>query len=258
MAERFFNKIADDVEVATRQLQSLMFGPDDSETTDGSTSGGGGGSTGPGGPESSGSFTHEFDMSDIDIDSMSEEEIQRVLGEEMMRNNPLQDMANDVTKNIMAGQIQPQTPREHFDAFRSAIRWSENFIAGLICFHIFVFLLCLFVSKKNSGLAPRVGLMVFIGVVVRSAEWLNSLGDEHWESFATQNYFDNRGVFIGIMLCAPLLLDSLMMLLFFMKEASTLLVQVKRTEIQRKRKSASNGDRKKKKSGSRPKTKKQD
>jgi len=105
MAERFFNKIADDVEVATRQLQSLMFGPDDSETTDGFTSGGGGGSTGPGDPESSGSFTHEFDMSNMDIDSMSEEEIQRVLGEEMMRNNPLQDMANDVTKNIMAGQV---------------------------------------------------------------------------------------------------------------------------------------------------------
>lgn len=254
MAERFFNKIADDVEVAAEQLRSMFTTGGDSDDSEANAAGGAGaGATGD-----SGSFSHEFDLDmDLDLDSMSEEEIQRLLGEEMMRNNPLQDIANDVTKNIVAGQIQPQTPREHFDAFRSAITWSEKFIVGLICFHLVVFLLCFFVSRKDKGVAPRVGLLVFIGVLVRSAEWLNSLGNEHWESFATQNYFDNRGVFVGIMLCAPLLLDSLMMLLFFMREAATLLVQVKRNEIQRKKKNNSDGNNKKK-TGSRAKTKKQD
>lgn len=142
---------------------------------------------------------------------------------------------------------------EHFHAFRSAIRWSENFIVGLICFQIIVFLLCFYVSRKDRGLASRVPLLVFIAIIVRSAERLNALGAEHWESFATQDYFDKRGVFVGIMLCAPLLLDSLMMLIFFMKEASTLLVQVKRNQIQQQK-----GDGKKKKTVSRAKTKKQD
>jgi len=106
-------------------------------------------------------------------------------------------------------------------------------------------------------------LLVFVGIVTRSAEWLNAQGQEHWESFATQDYFDKRGIFIGIMLCAPLLLNSLMMLLFFMKEASKLLIQVKRSEIknkykaQQKNNNNNNGGGGKKKAG-KAKTKKQD
>ena len=116
-----------------------------------------------------------------------------------------------------------------------------------------MFFLCLYVSRTDRGLAPRITLMVFIAIVVRSAEWLNALGEEHWESFATQDYFDKRGIFVGIMLCGPLLLDVLMMLLLFMKEAAVLLVQVKRTEIQQKRKGKKKNDSRK-----RAKTKKQD
>ena len=102
MAERFFNKIVDDVEVATEQLWSMFTAGDmDSEPNAAGGSGPGASST----SGDSGSFSHEFDFSDIDLDSMSEEEIQLYLGEEMMRNNPLQDIANDVTKNIVAGQV---------------------------------------------------------------------------------------------------------------------------------------------------------
>ena len=157
-------------------------------------------------------------------------------------------------------QSQPQNAMEHFQAFRSAIKWSEKFILGLVAFQVVMFFLCLHFSRKDRGLAPRVTLLVIIFIVVRSAEWLNAQGEEHWELFATQDYFDKRGIFVGIMLSGPLLLDSLMMLLFFMREASSLLVQVKRTEIQRKKQKndgkATGG--KKKITGKRAKTKKQD
>jgi hypothetical protein len=157
-------------------------------------------------------------------------------------------------------QSQPQNAMEHFLAFRSAIKWSEKFILGLVAFQVVIFFLCLHFSRKDRGLAPRVTLLVIIFIVVRSAEWLNAQGEEHWELFATQDYFDKRGIFVGIMLSGPLLLDSLMMLLFFMREASSLLVQVKRTEIQRKKQKndgkATGG--KKKITGKRAKTKKQD
>lgn len=133
-------------------------------------------------------------------------------------------------------QIGPQTPREHFDAFRSAITWSENFILGLIAFQVLMFVLSLAVSRRDGPLTPRVCVLLFIGIVVRSAERLNSLGSQHWKSFATQDYFDSRGVFVGIMLCGPLLLDCLMMLFMFLREASTLVVQVKKEELKRKKK----------------------
>lgn len=96
--------------------------------------------------------------------------------------------------------------------------------------------------------------MVFIGVLVRSAEWLNGLGSKNWEKFATQNYFDRRGIFVGVMVCGPLLLDCLMMLLFFVREAGQLLVQVKREEIRQKKK----GKQKKSLQSSNKKAKKHD
>jgi len=98
-----------------------------------------------------------------------------------------------------------------------------------------MFILCLWASKKSRGLGPRVVVMVLIAAIVRSAEWLNGLGARNWRQFATQNYFDKRGIFIGIMLCAPLLVDSFIMLLFFVREASHLLVEVKREELVRKK-----------------------
>jgi hypothetical protein len=106
-----------------------------------------------------------------------------------------------------------------------------------------MFILSLAVSRRDGALTPRVCLLVFIGIVVRSAERLNSLGSQHWKSFATQDYFDSRGIFVGIMLCGPLLLDCLMMLFMFLSEASTLLVQVKKEELKHKKKDANNATR---------------
>lgn len=232
MADQFFNKIAEDVLMAAEQIQSLFNTGELSADNGGENDGDG----------NIGGERNEFPndiTEDLDLEGLSEEEIQELLAEEMMKNNPLQGIADDVTKNIMAGQASPQTITEHFDAFRSAITWSEKFIVGLICFHIFVLLLCLFVSRKGRGLTPRVCVLVFIGIMVRSAEWINKQGAKHWEQFATQDYFDKRGIFIGIMLAAPLLIDSLMMLLFFMSEASSLLIEVKRNELKGKNKKAS-------------------
>jgi hypothetical protein len=98
-----------------------------------------------------------------------------------------------------------------------------------------MFVLCLWVSRKDRGLTTRVCVMIFIGVSVRSAEWLNGLGSENWEKFCTQNYFDRKGIFVGVMFCGPLLVDCLMMLLFFVREAGQLLVQVKRTQFRKQR-----------------------
>ena len=42
--------------------------------------------------------------------------------------------------------------------------------------------------------------------VVRAAEYLNAFLSSNWRAFATQNYFDPRGIFIGIVFCAPIVL----------------------------------------------------
>lgn len=125
---------------------------------------------------------------------------------------------------------------EHFHAFRSAIRWTEPFILSLVVFQVTLFFLCLWASRPSRSLGTRIAIMLFMAIVVRSSEWLNVYGGQHWADFCTQNYFDSKGVFIGIFLCAPLLLDSFLMMVIFMREASQLLVQVKTMEIEREQK----------------------
>lgn len=106
----------------------------------------------------------------------------------------------------------------------------------MIVFQMVFFLLCLYVSRKDRGLVPRVATLVLIGGLVRSAEWINTWAGEHWESFAMQNYFDSRGIFISIFLSGPLLVDSLLMLLMYLSEAGQLLVEVKKQELKNKKK----------------------
>ncbi len=74
--------------------------------------------------------------------------------------------------------------------------------------------------------------MVLIGIIVRLAERLNNLGASRWRDFATQNYFDRNGIFMGIMVCAPLLFVCFGMLISMIKEASDLLVDVKKMKLQ--------------------------
>jgi len=99
-----------------------------------------------------------------------------------------------------------------------------------------MFVLSVLVSRKDTNLTARLAVMLLIAGTVKSSEFLNGIAADNWQSFATQNYFDARGVFMTVFVCAPLLLDSLIMLLFFLREASQLLVQVKTSQLKQKAK----------------------
>ena len=107
---------------------------------------------------------------------------------------------------------------------------------GIIGFQLFIFLLTLWVSRRGRSMEARLGLMVGIGAIVKGAQRLNAYGANHWEQVATQNYFDQGGIFMTILLCAPLLIDCFIMLVCFLREAVSLLIQVKTAEIKQKRK----------------------
>ncbi|KAH8060151.1 DNA binding protein [Aureococcus anophagefferens] len=67
------------------------------------------------------------------------------------------------------------------------------------------------VLKGAKVYEVQVGLFFGVTIAVGLAERLNALGAAHWEKFATQNYFDDHGIFAGALFCAPML--SLCMLL---------------------------------------------
>eukprot|EP00547_Thalassionema_nitzschioides_P002876 CAMPEP_0194200522 /NCGR_PEP_ID=MMETSP0156-20130528/1090_1 /TAXON_ID=33649 /ORGANISM="Thalassionema nitzschioides, Strain L26-B" /LENGTH=235 /DNA_ID=CAMNT_0038925529 /DNA_START=90 /DNA_END=797 /DNA_ORIENTATION=- len=165
---------------------------------------------------------------------LPDDDILTEMDEDMM-GSPLEGIADGVLKDIMSSNIGPQTPMEHLSAFSSAITWSEPFILYLIAFQVFMFFLCLWVSRKGFAMVPRLVLMSFVAIIVRCAEILNGYGARNWESIATQNYFDRSGIFIGIFFCGPLLLDCFIVLTLLIREASQLLVEVKKMELKKKR-----------------------
>jgi hypothetical protein len=60
---------------------------------------------------------------------------------------------------------------------------------------------------------------------VYASERLNAAAGARWRDFATQNYFDERGVFAAVLWCAPLLLLLAAMLIGFLVRAARLLVR---------------------------------
>lgn len=94
--------------------------------------------------------------------------------------------------------------------------------------------MCTILATKKGGMTSRFSVMGTIFIVVRSAEKLNDYGSETWEKFASQNYFDKTGVFVSLMVSAPLLFVSACMLIAILREATTLLIDVKTHEIKAK------------------------
>jgi len=119
---------------------------------------------------------------------------------------------------------------EQIQAFKAAITWNEPFIQCLIAFQAVVIISAIILTKKG-GIYTRMGFMIILAIIVRLAERLNIMGNSRWNEFATQNYFDRGGIFIGIMLCTPLLCVCFGMLFAMFREANNLLVDVKAMKI---------------------------
>jgi hypothetical protein len=147
-------------------------------------------------------------------------------------------------------QVGPQTPKEHIQAFTAAITWNEPFIKFLIGFHA-VIIVSAIALNRAGGVYSRMGFMIFVGIIIRIAEILNTIGARRWREFSTQNYFDRSGIFMGVMVCAPLLMVCLGMLVSMIREASNLLGDVTRMKMkaQLKQKNMNKGEKRQKKDG---------
>lgn len=150
--------------------------------------------------------------------------------DDMDGGSPLMGMADSVMSDIMSTQVGPETAKEHIQAFTAAITWDEPFIRFLIAFHVLVIVVAVTLGRKG-GIYSRMGLMVFVGLIVRLAERLNAIGASRWREFSTQNYFDKNGIFMGITVCAPLLMVCLFMLVSIIREASNLLGDVTKMKM---------------------------
>jgi len=68
-------------------------------------------------------------------------------------------------------------------------------------------------TQLSSGATWRkVGLFTVILVGTRSSEFINTCLRDRWQDFSRQNYFDEHGIFMGVMWAGPLLILGFTML----------------------------------------------
>ncbi|OWZ23642.1 hypothetical protein PHMEG_0001447 [Phytophthora megakarya] len=108
-----------------------------------------------------------------------------------------------------------------------AVDWKEPLIVGLLSFHVLL-LAALWLSRKKFY--TQFALFVLIICLVVATEALNKWARQNWRLFATQRYFDEQGVFMGIFYAGPLLAAGFFQLLLSMKNMVDMVVIVKRAE----------------------------
>jgi hypothetical protein len=103
----------------------------------------------------------------------------------------------------------PETALEHWQAFSSAVDWNETWIRGLVAFHLVLFALVILTRKNETA---QTVLFSVVCLLTFMSERLNTYCAANWMQFSKQNYFDQHGVFAGIMYSGPLLVSSLVLL----------------------------------------------
>ena len=119
------------------------------------------------------------------------------------QNSFFQAVEENLRKIMEETSRAPKDLYEHWSAFTSAINWRDPLIIGILLFHTIMFIL-VFSTRKNFGF--QVFMFLFACLLVFVSEHINTAASLQWKNFATQNYFDKQGIFMGIFLNAPLLL----------------------------------------------------
>ena len=151
----------------------------------------------------------------------------------------MQDMIEQVKKDLAFKSVGPEGFSENVKAFGHAVDWTEHWIRGLVAFHVILAILVV-VTRKHAKI--QAFFFFLITGLVFCAQRLNSLASTNWKSFAKQNYFDDRGVFVGVMACAPLFIIGFGQMVMTLHSTANLLVTVKRAELMEKAKTNKKGD----------------
>lgn len=120
--------------------------------------------------------------------------------------------------------------------FCAAVAWRrEPWLWALGGAHLLAALVA--IRHRRSSVVLSV---LFAGgcAAVLLGERLNALAAAHWRHFATQDYFDGRGVFYSAVVGGPVLLNLLLVVALYLLQCTALLVEAKAGQIRAARRQA--------------------
>ncbi|CAM9983669.1 unnamed protein product [Ectocarpus fasciculatus] len=165
-------------------------------------------------------------------------------------NGFLGDVQANVLSQLNAHSVGPEGFVENFEAFRSAVDWTEPWIQGILVFHLLLWLFFI-VTRRSFG--AQVGLFAVILTGTRLSEFINTCLRDRWQDFSRQNYFDEHGIFMGVMWAGPLLILGFTMLVSLLCQTASLLVTVKTKQFKREIAAKKDGGKSKAKRGAKDK-----
>mmetsp|Transcript_2958 Transcript_2958/g.6478 ORF Transcript_2958/g.6478 Transcript_2958/m.6478 type:complete len:159 (+) Transcript_2958:104-580(+) len=139
---------------------------------------------------------------------------------------------NQVLNDALTGEhAYTQNLWEEIQAFYHAVSWDKDrWIFGIFAYEAVVFLTVLLCRRQWEILSVIFGcnaLLLFF------MERLNTFLHQHWQSFSTQQYFDEHGAFLITVLGVPLLVCELVIVIFLVSEAVRIMVKVKSMQLKR-------------------------
>eukprot|EP01023_Acetabularia_acetabulum_P057581 TRINITY_DN6717_c0_g4_i1.p1 TRINITY_DN6717_c0_g4~~TRINITY_DN6717_c0_g4_i1.p1 ORF type:complete len:181 (+),score=11.55 TRINITY_DN6717_c0_g4_i1:39-545(+) len=142
---------------------------------------------------------------------------------------PLEHAFQDVQQQISQFMNeQQQSFRDATLGFFYAIDWTEPWIIAILVTHALLLILVL-IFRKNIQIQSV--LFCFMMLIVFGAQKLNELGQKNWEQFSKQDYFDDHGFFISMVVSMPMIVVMLLVVINYLISVSKLLVKMKRQQL---------------------------